>query len=62
MNILEVANNKDEIFQEPYIECPICGERLFSPFDKLYISAYGMCYTCDTDDTTIKSDNIFGIL
>lgn len=40
--------------------CYDCGERFFSPFDKLYISVKGACYTCDEDELLAK--NIFKIL
>ncbi len=65
MDIIEVTKNRKEIMAAQNIYCPVCGERQFSVFDKLYTKAYDKCYMCDKDpeDELIrKSENIFSII
>jgi uncharacterized protein (DUF983 family) len=63
MNIIDVAKKRDEIMASLIIHCPICGEKQFSPFDKLYVSAYETCVMCDTaDNVEQRGDNIFSIV
>ncbi|HCU07266.1 MAG TPA: hypothetical protein DIC42_06820 [Holosporales bacterium] len=59
--ILDVIANKEKIMASQNIVCPSCGEKQFSPFDKLFTSSYGQCYMCEPEDE-IKSDNIFAII
>jgi len=61
-NIVEVAKNATKMMASEPITCP-CGERWFSPFDKLYVSAYGKCTVCDNSDETLaRAENIFAII
>lgn len=64
--LLWVAESKDQILTVNHkVFCPVCGDRFFSAFDKLYIEAYGTCYVCDNSDKEtleLQSDNIFSIL
>ncbi len=62
-NIIAVARDKEQILaKHTAAECP-CGERWFSPFDKLYVAAYGKCTTCSTEAEVAElSENIFRIL
>jgi hypothetical protein len=64
MNIVQVAQNAKEIMASQNIYCHICGEKQFSPFDKLYVSAYSACVMCtDTvEDVEKRSENIFAII
>jgi hypothetical protein len=64
MSLVRTAYNAKRIVREKAY-CPVCNERFYAPFDKLYIAAYGKCFTCDdsTDGTAdIRSDNIFTII
>lgn len=62
-NIIEVAKNAKEIMASQKIYCHICGERQFSPFDKLYAMCYNTCVDCDTVDNVMdRSENIFRII
>ncbi len=63
-NIIAVAQNKEQILAEHTVaECPNCEEQWFSPFDKLYVAAYGKCTTCSTEAEVAElSENIFRIL
>jgi len=61
-NIIEVAENVSKILSfENIVKCPRCGERQFSSYDKLYTSAYQVCFMCDETDE-IRQENIFRIL
>ena len=61
-NIVQVAQNADAIIKGKPVTCP-CGERWFSPFDKLYVRAYNKCSTCSSPDELDRlSDNIFNII
>lgn len=64
IKIMDAIENKAEILKfDNKVFCPICGERFFSPFDKLYIHSYGKCAGCSTDEEIeALSDNIFAIL
>jgi hypothetical protein len=59
--LLEVAKNMREVMARQDIVCPNCGEKQWSPFDKLYCESYGVCYTCDSFDE-IKGNNILSII
>lgn len=61
-NIVEVAQNAKKIMSGAPVTCP-CGEKWFSPFDKLYVSAYGKCTKCsDADEIVELGTNIFNIV
>lgn len=61
-NIVEVAENSQSIMSGNPIVCP-CGEKWFSPFDKLFVSAYGKCTSCASDTEVEElSENIFAII
>lgn len=61
MNIIEAFKNKDKILTpKNEIFCPTCKEQLYSPFDKIYITIKGECYTCNSDDRL--ADNILNNL
>jgi len=62
--IIEVAGNMGAILKYDHVVCcPVCDERYFSAFDKLYISAYGKGVCCSTEeDIDANSDNIFALL
>ena len=60
--IIEVAKNAKEIMSSPPITCS-CGEKWYSPFDKLYFAAYGKCTSCSSVDEALEnSENIFAII
>jgi len=63
-NIIAVARDKEQILAPNTVACcPVCGVRWFSPFDKLYVAAYGKCTSCSTEDEVAElSENIFRIL
>ena len=62
-NIIEVAKEKDLIMASQSIYCPLCGEKQFSPFDKLFTKAYDKCVDCtDADELEELSTNIFTII
>ena len=62
-NIIHTANNAKKIIayeNQPY--CSKCNKRQYSPFDKLFLDAYGECFMCcDTDDMR-KGENILRIV
>ena len=65
--ILTVTKQAKEILEHLSsvgLDCLKCDELLFSVFDKLYIKAYGCCYTCTEDEEVGKrqADNIFSII
>ena len=61
-NIVYVAQNSESIMKGKPITCP-CGEKWFSSFDKLFISAYSKCMCCATvDEVEELSENIFAII
>ena len=61
-NIIYVAENSQSIMKGNPITCP-CGETWFSPFDKLFVSAYDICRSCATDtEFEEMSENIFAII
>ena len=61
-NIVEVAKNYTKIIQASSVLCS-CGEKWFSPFDKLYVKAYGKCVSCSSvGDLEKLSKNIFSII
>lgn len=64
VRIIEAAENKDEILSFEYtVHCPHCGEKQFSPFDKLYTYSYGKCVDCSTvDELERLGENVFAIL
>ena len=62
-NIIQVAENRDEIMARQDLHCPLCLEKQFSPFDKLYASAYEKCIDCSTiNEVETLGENIFAIL
>lgn len=62
MNLIEVAKKRDDVMASPPITCS-CGEKWYSPFDKLYVTAYGKCTECSTDSEIEGfSENIFKII
>lgn len=63
MNIIETAKNRDEIMASQQIHCPRCGNKQFSPFDKLYTKAYDICVDCtEPEELELKGNNIFAII
>ena len=62
--IIEAAEKLDEIRKFDYlVHCPLCSEKQFSLFDKLYTYAYGKCVDCSTSDELERlGENIFTIL
>lgn len=60
--IVEVAQNCQSIIDGGPVICQ-CGEKWFSPFDKLFVSAYGKCVSCaPPDEVDELSENIFAII
>ncbi len=64
MNIIEVAEQRDEILKfEHKVHCPKCGKLQYSPVDKLYVTAYDKCISCSTfDEVEAKGANILEII
>jgi hypothetical protein len=61
--LLNVANDAKNVMAAQDINCPICGQHQFSPFDKLYTKAYGACVDCTpVDEYELKGENILAIL
>ena len=62
--IIEAAENIDKIRKFNYeVHCPLCREKQWSLFDKLYTYAYGKCVDCSTvRDLEELGENIFAIL
>jgi len=66
-NIVYVAEHRTEILAKSAgksVTCPTCEKSHFSPFDKLFIAAYGKCIFDVVDDEELKlmGENIFAIL
>lgn len=63
-NIIEVAKNKKAIMADQNIYCPMCSQKQFAPFDKLYTKTYGECVDCTAtpEDVGANSNNIFAII
>lgn len=60
--VIQVAADRGVIMSGPPIHCP-CGEKWYSPFDKLFVSAYDKCSTCCSEEELESlSENIFAIL
>jgi len=60
--IVETAQNYKQIMSGPPVTCS-CGEKWFSPFDKLYVTAYGKCTSCSTTEEIEQlSENIFATI
>lgn len=48
INIVELAENKNDYLKKNFsLQCPLCNEKWYSPFDRLYILAYDYCVECD---------------
>lgn len=65
MNIIEVAERRDEIMADQDVCCPICEVRQFSLFDKLFTRAYDECADCNSDvheEYVRKGSNILEII
>ena len=64
MNILEAAGKKDEILHwENEVICPECDTEFHSPFDKVYVTVFEKCYTCDKSPfADNNAHNVFEIL
>ena len=45
------AHRKELLLENRSIVCPKCKEVLYSPFDRLYITAYGKCQFCNVVGT-----------
>lgn len=62
--IIEVAKNIKEILKAEHItNCPICSEKQWSPFDKLYTETYDKCIDCSNEvEIEEKSKNIFKLI
>jgi len=62
MSIYETAKNYEKVMASPPVICS-CGEKWFSPFDKLYVDAYGKCTSCSSEDEINKlSGDILNII
>jgi uncharacterized protein (DUF983 family) len=62
-NILDVAKNAKEIMGDLNIKCPTCGQKQYSPFDKLFTKAYDKCVDCTpVSELEEQSDNIFALV
>jgi len=63
-NIIAVARDKEQILAPNTVaRCSVCSERYYSPFDKLYVAAYGKGACCSTEEEFDElSENIFRIL
>jgi len=62
-NIIEIAGKRDEIMKSQHIYCPVCGQKQFSPFDKLFSSLNDKCIDCSDDANIAKqSEHIFAII
>jgi len=66
MDIIEIAKQKDNILRPDYqVFCGQCGERYYSPFDKMFIEVNKDCIICtkiSSDEINRLSDNINKIL
>ena len=62
--IIDVAKRSKAIMGGSPAVCPICDSgRWISPFDKLYIAAYGKCTDCSTvEELERLGQNIFAII
>jgi len=63
-NILRVAKNYEEILKaDNEVKCQVCGEKQWSPFDKLFAETYEKCVDCtDATDVERLGVNIFKLL
>jgi len=62
-NIVYTAEHFDEICALLNVVCPLCSRKVFSPFDKLFVSAYGKCVDCATpEELEVLGENIFILL
>lgn len=64
MNIIELAQKRDEIMAAQDIYCPLCGQRQFSPFDKLFTKYMDKCVDCTdmAEDIVAIGNQIFQII
>lgn len=65
MNIVDVAKQAKEIVKyDNKVFCPKCGKEWFSPFDKLFVTAYDICIIChpDNDEFLRKGQNITAVV
>jgi len=62
--IIEAAQNIDKIRKFNYeIHCPLCEEKQWALFDKLFTYSYGKCTDCtDAEELKILGENAFAIL
>jgi hypothetical protein len=64
-DIVDVAKRAKEIVAfDSVVYCGKCNSKQFSPFDKLFVSAYDICVMChpDGDEFLRKGKNIFTIV
>lgn len=60
--IIQVAENRAIIMSGAPIYCS-CGEKWYSPFDKLFVSAYDKCCTCcSSEEWESLGKNILAIV
>jgi len=61
-NIVEAAKRVDEIKKFDFeVHCPVCSDKQWSLFDKLYTFAYGKCVNCSTAEEIerLLLDNLY---
>lgn len=66
MSIIEAAERYKEICVHSYsVICPVCSQKQYSQYDKLFVVAYDECVNCN-DDTSEeylrKGTNILRII
>ena len=63
-NIVKVAQDKDKILKAKHLtKCSLCGQKQWSPFDKLYTETYEQCADCCSAETVKENSvNIFKLL
>lgn len=55
---MDISNREDVnlISKNQDVICPICHEKQFSPFDRIYVTVYEKCVTCTFDDDELKKN------
>lgn len=65
-DIIYVAEHAKEIMAAQDIDCHVCDQHQYAPFDKLYTVAYGECmdHSVDIPDDVFKlrTDNIMALI
>lgn len=64
MNLIEVAEKRDEIAARQDVYCPVCSNRQYSMMDKLYVVAFDKCINCspinEVEENGVNILNIIG--